>query len=546
MDVNLLYRDREWKLPEFYDDYQNISKDLGLASLFLLASKEVVYENYGVKSVKDPDLFIRDTYQKVVLTPCKSAGEIYYRQAIIKDAFENEKMINEIYETVSKMLSDWDQLGRHLNNKSAGRDSQGKLVARIHEFTLFTRALDKIKYRLVRYRGNFLSEGMRSLTDRLSVEYSDEIQKTMRSIQDTIAFYIIEPDMSDPMPTEYKPRIVIDCGIGGGSKFTDIKLIEAETVSKKFRDPKSAIAKVQGMINARTPNSVSAIESREAEKQSAALEFEVVKYLMSYAEPFMSSFENFFDKLRFQMAFYKGAINLKHHMLRLGTDFCFPVVCDKKRLAYDDLKEFIMCIEQQVDAVGNTGTIDPKMLIIITGANQGGKSTFLRSVGVAQVLMQCGLMVSAKSFESGLFTSLFMHFTRREDVEMNSGRLDEELGRMDQIINNLGPDSLILLNESFATTTEKDGSVIAYDIIKALNESGVKIITVTHLLSFARKVYSEVEEKEKAGETTDVTFFCAERLPGGKRTFKIIQSVPELTSFGLDLYEEIIEKENEE
>lgn len=542
MDVRLLYPDREWKLPEYYFDYQNISKDLGLQSLFLIASKDVVYERYDVKRITDPDLYIKEVFQKIVLTPCKTPEEIYYRQAVIKDAFENEKMINELYDIVSKMLSDWNVIGRHLNSKSAGRDNQAKLVARIHEFSLFTKTLDKIRYRLHRYRENFYSEGLKSLADRLCDEYSEEVQRTLREILETISFYIIEPDMADPNPTEYKPRIVIECGIGGGSKFSDIKLVEAETVTKKFRDPKSAIAKVQGMINARTPNSVSAEGSRDADKQADLLEYNVVKYLMSFAEPFMSSFEDFFDKLKFQLAFYKGAINLKHHMKRFSVEYCFPRVTEKNRLAYDDLKEFVMCIEQQVEAVGNTGTIDPKMLIIITGANQGGKSTFLRSVGIAQVMMQCGLMVPAKSFESGLFPSLFMHFTRREDVEMNSGRLDEELGRMDQIINNLGPDSLVLLNESFATTTERDGSIIAYDIIKALNEAGVKIITVTHLLSFAQRVYSEVKEIEDKGGSSDITFFCAERRPNGQRTFKIIQNVPELTSFGLDLYEDIIEK----
>ena len=125
---------------------------------------------------------------------------------------------------------------------------------------------------------------------------------------------------------------------------------------------------------------------------------------------------------------------------------------------------------------------------------------------------------------------------------MNSGRLDEELGRMNSIINHLDKASLVLLNESFATTTEIDGSIIAYDIIKALNEAGVKIITVTHLLSFARKMYAETEEKEKNNEHSDITFFCAERKENGVRTYKMIQSVPELTSFGLDLYSDVIGK----
>ena len=115
---------------------------------------------------------------------------------------------------------------------------------------------------------------------------------------------------------------------------------------------------------------------------------------------------------------------------------------------------------------------------------------------------------------------------------MNSGRLDEELGRIDRIIAHLGKDSIVLLNESFATTTEEEGSDIAYDIIRALTEAGVKVLTVTHLLSFARRVYEE--------NRSEVEFLCAERTEDGRRTYKMIQSAPELTSFGLDLYDQII------
>ena len=193
-----------------------------------------------------------------------------------------------------------------------------------------------------------------------------------------------------------------------------------------------------------------------------------------------------------------------------------------------------MAMEQRIVPVGNTCDMEDMMLLIVTGANQGGKSTFLRSIGIAQVLMQCGLMVTAQSFESGIFPSLFTHFTRREDSAMNSGRLDEELGRMNQIVEHLGERSLVLLNESFATTTEKEGSVIAYDIIKALNEADVKVLTVTHLLSFAQRMYDE------AAQGQGVEFFSAQRLPDGSRTFKMIQHEPELTSFGLDLYERIV------
>ena len=93
---------------------------------------------------------------------------------------------------------------------------------------------------------------------------------------------------------------------------------------------------------------------------------------------------------------------------------------------------------------------------------------------------------------------------------------------------------MVLLNESFASTTEKEGSVIAYDIVKALKEAEVKVLTVTHLLSFAQRMYDEREED------SDVEFLSAQRMEDGRRTFRMTLHAPELTSFGLDLYEEII------
>ncbi|MBQ2032541.1 MAG: hypothetical protein II483_10085, partial [Lachnospiraceae bacterium] len=200
------------------------------------------------------------------------------------------------------------------------------------------------------------------------------------------------------------------------------------------------------------------------------------------------------------------------------------------------LRELTMALTQRVNVIGNTCELRGKDVLIVTGANQGGKSTFLRSVSLAQVMMQSGLPVAASQFQSGIFPRIFVQFTRREDSAMNSGRLDEELRRMNGIVEHVGDGSLVILNESFATTTEKEGSVIAYDIIRALAEAGVRVLTVTHLLSFAKRVY----EEEKNVPDSPVEFLSAERLPDGTRTFRMIRSEPELTSFGLDLYDAVV------
>ena len=147
-------------------------------------------------------------------------------------------------------------------------------------------------------------------------------------------------------------------------------------------------------------------------------------------------------------------------------------------------------------------------------------------------MMQCGMFVPAAQFESCLYRNVFTHFTRREDQSMNSGRLDEELRRMDAIVRQVTQDSLVLLNESFATTTEKEGSVIAKELVTALYESGVTVGMVTHLLAFAQAMYAKREEP--------MVFLRAERREDGTRTYRMVEAAPENTSFGLDLYEELV------
>lgn len=539
MNVYLLYKDREWAGIKKYYDAKSIVQDLGLKTLYTNAGKDVVFENGSVKNIKDQDAFIYDTMSKVMVAPLVTKDEIVFRQEIIKDCLANEDFIKQLYAESGRIMSEWDKLGRK-SGYTGRQDLAAWAEKQIHLTELFAGGLKEIKALLKKYHTFFESEGLKALAERMCIEFDDEYEKNIEKLISDVSFYTKGNEDKDGSVYTHMPKITFRGKLRAGLKLEDIVLEDVDSESIKYRNPKSTIAKIVEFKNSLAPNSFSSKLTPAIEKQVEALEQNIVNYAMSFTRRFIEKFSGFFEQLMLQTAFYRGAVNLRHHMKRSGIEYCFPTVCDNKNLSFIELKEFVMCMEQRVNAVGNTCSILNKQLVIITGANQGGKSTFLRSVGIAQVMMQAGLPVAAEDFSSGIFPSLFTHFTRREDSAMNSGRLDEELGRMNSIIENLDDRSLVLLNESFATTTEVDGSIIAYDIIKALNEAGVKILTVTHLLSFAKKIYSESEERTKKGEDSGITFFCAERKSDGQRTFKMIQSVPELTSFGLDLYKQVI------
>ena len=181
--------------------------------------------------------------------------------------------------------------------------------------------------------------------------------------------------------------------------------------------------------------------------------------------------------------------------------------------------------------VGNDVDADGKSLIIITGANSGGKSTFLRSAGLAQLMMQCGMFVTAASLRASVCQELFTHFIREEDPAMISGRLDEELSRMSTIADQISPHCVLLFNESFAATNEREGSEIGRQVVRALLEAGIRVFFVTHQFDFADSFHRQHPES--------TLFLRAPRQPDGRRTFKLTVAEPLPTSYGEDIYNRI-------
>jgi DNA mismatch repair ATPase MutS len=193
-----------------------------------------------------------------------------------------------------------------------------------------------------------------------------------------------------------------------------------------------------------------------------------------------------------------------------------------------DVCLFLTLGQKVVGSALAAGNID---LAVITGANQGGKSTFLRSIGLAQLMMQSGMFVPAESFCANLCDAIFTHYRREEDTTMTSGKLDEELGRMSAIVDHMKPNALLLFNESFAATNEREGSEIARQIVSALVAKRIKVFFVTHLYTLARGFYDK--------GMTNAVFLVAERRADGERTFRIIEGEPSQTSYGDDVYDRI-------
>ena len=147
--------------------------------------------------------------------------------------------------------------------------------------------------------------------------------------------------------------------------------------------------------------------------------------------------KDFFQLLRAELGFYLGCLNLRDRLMAKGEPVCFPVPAslatdsaEGPGLSARGLYDACLSLSTEARTVGNDVDAAGKRLVMITGANQGGKSTFLRSTGLAQVMMQAGMFVAAESFTASVTAGVFTHFKREEDATMEKGKLEEELARM--------------------------------------------------------------------------------------------------------------------
>lgn len=241
----------------------------------------------------------------------------------------------------------------------------------------------------------------------------------------------------------------------------------------------------------------------------------------------------FFQTLRTELGFYLAWMNLRDRLGELGTPVCVPTLAsvDAPTLRAQHLYDPALALQSGQAVVGNELDTRGRPLVIITGANRGGKSSFLRAIGLAQLMMQCGGLVAAESFDAPLCSGLFTHYAREEDRTMTSGKLDEELSRMSEIADRIAPGALLLCNESFAATNEREGSAIATQVVRALLDKHIRVFFVTHLHEGACHFVRDDADR--------TVFLRAERRPDGTRTFKLVEGEPLDTGHGADLYRQI-------
>jgi len=497
-------RDRYRHHASYYDldkilpwNENDLTKDLGL---------EIV-----LKTMSLEDEFLYEVAKVALLSSVIDKDNILYRQHVFSDCLKNAGIIKNVYQIASDAVK-----AERANASGFLTESPSSLLSQaVGAFEIFLNAFRKLRVVVEQSIREFQSEGFSRLFVMLQKELTDDYLS------------LIE---------EHIKHLKFPGGILASSEL-DRDGKGKNYVLRKYDDDRSWLMR---LIPKRTKGYTYEIAPRDeiglktfSELNDTALNV-VAKTAIQSSDHILS----FFQTLRTELAFYIGCLNLHAKVAEMGEPSCVPAPAapDSRRLTFSGLYDLSLALNAGRKVVGNDLDADDKKLFIITGANTGGKSTFLRSVGIACLMMQAGMFVPAESFVSEICEGVFTHYKREEDRWMESGKWDEELSRMSKIVDHLKPNSLLLFNESFGSTNEREGSEIADQVVRALLERHTKIFFVTHLYSLAKSFLNQ-----KLG---DAVFLRAERLPDGTRPFKLIQADPQQTSYGEDLYVKIfLEKE---
>jgi MutS domain V len=493
MKVHLLYQADDFDFAaDLPTQHADLIQDLELATL--------------LGAMAAGDAFLSEVSAKVLLTCLDAAEAIRYRQRILADCLGQPEVIREMYAVATAAVQDRRRIWGSYGATYLGASSN--LSGAVSHLEAYVARLRELRTIADEHAGRFRSEGLQTLFATLQRELDDEYFEE-------ISYHLKQ--------LRFRAGVLISAGLDRDNSGIDFVLRASGDFRRRWTE-RLGIAPRSSYSFAISPRD-------EAGAQILAdLTSRGINLVANAAAQSADHIKSYFTMLQAELGFYVGCLNLADRLAAKGVPVTVPEPMPPAPPMFSctDLRDACLALRSDRPVVGNDVRADGKPLIIITGANSGGKSTFLRSVGVAQLMMQSGMFVTAGSCRASVTRGVFTHFIREEDPDMTSGRLDEELRRMSMIADEIGPHCLMLFNESFAGTNEREGSEIGHQIVRALLEAEIKVLFVSHRFDFAERFHQD--------HARSTLFLRAERQPDGHRTYKLAVKEPLPTSYGEDLY----------
>ncbi|HSJ58466.1 MAG TPA: hypothetical protein VLC95_14890 [Anaerolineae bacterium] len=259
-------------------------------------------------------------------------------------------------------------------------------------------------------------------------------------------------------------------------------------------------------------------------------------------------------QLRPALAFYAGAARLAHRLQAGGLPVCLPEIAPANErlcrvregynvnLALHWLGRGMENVSAEI-VTNDVDLDDEGRIIILTGPNRGGKTTYTQATGLVQVMAQAGLFVPGREARISPADGVYTHFPAEEELDRGTGRFGDEAQRLREVFEAATRHSLILLNESLSGTHAGESLYLARDIVRIVRMLGARVVFATHLHELAEKV--ETINHDTPGDSRVVSMVSSRidqaTIAQGadevaeRRTYQVVKSPPMGRSYALEL-----------
>lgn len=508
----------------------------------------------------------RQDRERILFNLCQDPDVIRYRQDVIEDLLDHL----HLFQCFDDLLPKIDELVVYRHVRRSEEQTLYEVTSHLGELELFTDCITEMLNAFKETEGKLRSRALLALRDTATrIEGDETFQNLVREL----------PDLLSRLRTSASVTI----GVNLDHRLRPVQATLLSVNKERFTSPSlmnrilgKRISEWEGMaplhtVPRRESGGMPGVPSFPASSEThgwavnplmVPLFRDLALVLEKVAQPIAKALDQytkvhtgFLAELRQELAFYLGAVRLIRRIQDCGLPMCRPQlaareerICEVEESFNINLALHLSIGRQQTDLrqvivrndinIGRQGRI-----LILTGPNQGGKTTYLQSVGLNQVLAQAGLFVPGRKARISPVDSIYTHFPTEEKLERGIGRFGDEAQRLRQLFRHVTRDSLVLLNESLSSTNVGESIYLAQDIVRVLRLLGARAIYTTHMHELAASV--DALNAETTGDSQIVSMVSSPiseeraRQEDGeadfKRTYKVVPGPPMGRSYAREL-----------
>lgn len=234
-----------------------------------------------------------------------------------------------------------------------------------------------------------------------------------------------------------------------------------------------------------------------------------------------------------------GGVRFLRELKKYGVPVCRPVIRPENEKCFDVTEIYnpflLESIKDIDDIVLNDLKIDHnKNMLLLVGANKGGKTTIVQAIGLTLILYHLGFNVPCATAEISPFDCILTHYQKEEDFRTREGRLGNESQLFKKIFDIATGNSFVLVNEPFMTTSPMEGELLTYEIMKIFKRVDINTIMVSHFSNLTDKVESLNNDTNSHGQVFCLSMGVDENDEESIRTYKLTDKIYQ-SSFSSDI-----------